>query len=161
MQDAINALGGADVRRTYMTIGKGGTFRLEVPEGTKGAKTRTYEVEVDGAKVTKTKTEINKSLLQDVLVKDMNVYTGNYGESLNVDVDINGVDFTLQFKTDSSYGMDFMEKIPGVDLTQRMNIRGYDFEDDKGKRRRGLSIEQDGEKIDGYFYDWSLNDAGQ
>lgn len=153
MQDQINALGGADVRRTYMTIGKGGTFRLQVEKGTKDAKTRSYEVEVDGVKVTKEKTEIHKSLLKDVTIKNISVYNGNYGESINVDVLINGTEFTLQFKADSSFGMDFMEKVPGIDLSKPLNIRGYDFEPEPGKRKRGLSIEQGGEKITGFFYD--------
>jgi len=154
MQDAINALGGADERKLYMTIGKGGTFRLQVEPGTKGAKTRTYEVDGDnGEKITKSKTEIHKSLLKDVLIKDLNVYNGNFGESVNADVTIGGMDFCLQFKSESSFGMDFMEKIGNVDLTKPMNIRGYDFEDEKGKRRKGISIEQDGEKVTSYFYD--------
>jgi len=153
MQDAINALGGADIRRTYMTIGKGGTFRLEVPEGTAGSQARTYEVEVDGVKTTRTKIEINKSKLESVMIKSIGIYDGKFGESVNVSVDIKGFEFTIQIKADSSYGMDFMEKIPNVNLYEPVTLIGYDFEDDKGKNRRGLSIYQDGEKIQGFFYD--------
>jgi len=61
---------------------------------------------------------------------------------------------SLSLHTDHRYFTDFVKKAAGADFTMPMTIKPYDFEDNNKKRITGMTIMQDGEKLEDYFYDF-------
>jgi hypothetical protein len=52
----------------------------------------------------------------------------------------------------SRYALDFMKKVPNIKLADPVELSPYDFEDDNGKTRKGISIKQGEVKIGNYFF---------
>lgn len=140
------ALKNVRVNKTFASILADGLFHQTVPEGTEGAVKRYYETS-DGKKGTKT--ELTFDTMSGV-ISAIFFFEGEFGSTLHVVVD--GVE--LSMNTASTYAEDFMKKLPNIDLSKEVELSPYAFTDEKGKARKGISIVQDGVKIQNAFYDF-------
>ena len=138
--------------KKYVTVLADGKFHQNVPEGTEGAVIRTYE-DKDG--VEQKKTELVFDSVDGVITK-LSFEDGDYGKSLNIELDGDGV---ISLATSSNFGEDFMKKLPNIDLSKSVNIAPFAFEDDKKKMRKGVSITQDGNKIESAYYNKDTKEA--
>ena len=133
---------------TYLGI-IGGKFRQSVPQGTPGAILRTWETK-DGKKGEKWEKEY-ESLTGKIT--GINFYDGEFGKNITVFFKDGDEDYGLTLGVATPYAEDLMKKIPAVIFDKTLTVSPYDFTDDKGKRRRGITIYQDGKKIQDFFTD--------
>lgn len=73
-----------------------------------------------------------------------------FGNSYEVTID-DGELYQVSFKESSRYGKDFISKLPGIDFTKWVKITPYEMKDDNGKERRGISVQQNGDKLKSFF----------
>lgn len=134
----------------YVSIlGSDGSFRVASEEGAEGAIRRDYETS-DGKKGTKWElifTELSG------LISDISIQDGNYGRTINVSVGDGDDKFILATNSDNNFGTDLMKKLPNIDLTKEVVFTPYSFDGDDGKKKKGLSIKQDDQKIQSFFWD--------
>ena len=132
----------------YLSV-VGGNMVEASEEGVEGAVKREYETS-DGTKGTKWEI-LHKNLtghLTTITFDD-----SKYGERAILKFQ-NGEDKAqLSFPTDSKYFADFAKKAPNLDLSKEISINVYDFEPEEGKRLTGVSLKQDGDKVDNYYWD--------
>lgn len=89
-----------------------------------------------------------------------------FGQLFKLTVEKDGEKAILSFKTGAdNYFVDFLKKIPNVDLTKEVNIAGaYDFTSTnkagREKRYVGVTIKQGGEKIKGAYWDGKKSPKG-
>lgn len=134
----------------FLSILSDGTMRLSVPEGTEGAVKREYETS-DGK--TGTKYELVYTELSGTISK-IAFWDGDFGKLLQLTVTDGEEDpIVLSIGTASSFGEDIMKKLPAIDLLQPVVIAPYAFEDDKGKKRKGVTLKQGDKKIESFYYD--------
>jgi hypothetical protein len=133
---------------TYLQI-IGGKLRKSVPEGTPGAIRRDWETK-DGKKGTKFEKEY-ESLTG--VITGLNFYDGEFGKNLTVFFKDGEEDYGLSMGVATQYAEDFMKKLPNVNLEQEVMLIPYDFEDDKGRRHKGITVSQSGVKLKNFFYD--------
>lgn len=134
----------------FLSILSDGTMRLSVPEGTEGAVKREYETS-DGK--TGTKYELVYTELSGTITK-IAFWDGDFGKLLQLTVTDGEEDpIVLSIGTASSFGEDIMKKLPAIDLLQPVVIAPYAFEDDKGKKRKGVTLKQSDKKIESFYYD--------
>lgn len=141
---------GTQSSRTYIKIGADGTIRQKVTADTEGAVRRDYELP-DGTKGTAW--ELVYSWVEGYIA---NAYftEGKYGTQLMLDIQgTDGNEATLSIGLNSRFAEPIMQALPNVDPEQIVKIQPYDYEKD-GKRRTGVSIYQDGERIASYFQKW-------
>jgi hypothetical protein len=134
----------------FVSILADGKMHLNVPEGTPGAIKREYETS-DGKKGTK-----NELVFTELsgLIKKINFWDGDYGKLLQVTVEDGEEEpVVLSVSTESNFGEDLMKKLPNVNLEKPVTIVPFAFEDDKGKKKRGITVYQDDEKIESFYYD--------
>ena len=137
-------------RQNYVSIlSSDATFRVVVPDGTEGSIKREYETS-DGKKGTKTELVFNKLTGK---ITNIGFYDGDFGKQLQLTITDDKGDLTLSVNTAQNYGEDIMKKIPNINLDKEVVLVPYSFEDDKGKIRKGVTITQDGKKIESFFYD--------
>lgn len=132
---------------TYYSVLADGKFHTTVEKDTEGAVLREYETS-DGKKGSK-----YELVAQAVTGKITNVaiYDGDFGKSVQVTLGDN--ELILALSTASNFGEDFMKKLPNIDVTKDVKFSPYSFEDEKGKKRRGITIYQDGNKIADYYHE--------
>lgn len=130
--------------KKYITIVQG-KFRQNVPEGTEGSQIRHYETK-DGKKGSKHELVFNG---WNGLVTKIEFYDGEYGEVVNIHFE----DIIVQVNKESRYFASLLEKLPNVNFGQIVVLTPYDFEDDEGARRVGVSVQQNGEKLQSHFFD--------
>lgn len=134
----------------YVSILSDGLLHLGATEETEGAIKREYETS-DGTKVSKWElvyTELS-GMITKVAFQD-----GDYGKSLRLTVtDDKDESVVLSVNTQNNFGEDLMKKLPNVDLTKGVKFAPYSFEDDKGKKRKGVTVYQDDKKIENFYYD--------
>lgn len=82
------------------------------------------------------------------VIKAIRFKDSDYGEMCNVEFE----DSYLQMNTSGRYFQDFACKIFNVDLSKPVTLHPYDMEVD-GKKKTGISLQQDGQKLKNYFYD--------
>lgn len=121
-----------------------GTFVQPVEEGTSGSVARSWEV--NGNKGTSY--EIPWESWGGKIV-DIRFNENDYGKTCVVEFD----DAVVYLKTSSKYFRSFAERVMACDLEKEVELRPYDFESDDGKRLTGISVKQDGEKIQSHYYD--------
>lgn len=138
-----------DDKKYVNILGSDGSLRITVSEGTEGAKRREYETS-DGKTGVKYE-HVFKSI--SGMVTDLSFYDGDYGKNILMDFDNEGEILTLTVNTASNFGEDLMKKLPNIDFSQRVLIIPYAFEDEKGKTRKGLTINNQGDKVQNFFYD--------
>ena len=119
-------------------------IRVKTEESNPEAIKREYEV--DG------KSGIKYELAYDNLsgyIKDIQIYQGDFGKQLQVTVD----DIVLSVPLGTGFADDLLKKLPAVNLSEPVNLVPYNFEDEKRKPRKGITIYQGEEKINNFFYD--------
>ena len=134
----------------YVSIlGSDGTFRVQVPEGTEGSVVREYELKdgTKGSKIEQVFTTLSGK------ITGVGFIESEYGKNLILTITDEAGDVKLSMSTEQNFGEDFMKKLPGLDLDQAVTLKPYAFEDDNGKTRKGITVYQDGEKMDNFFYD--------
>jgi hypothetical protein len=132
---------------TYYSVLSDGKFHTTVEKDTPGAVLREYETS-DGKKGSK-----HELVAQSITGKITNVsiYDGDFGKSVQVTLGDN--ELILALSTNSNFGEDMMKKLPNIDVTKDVKFSPYSFEDEKGKKRKGLTIYQDGNKIADYYHE--------
>lgn len=137
-------------KTAYVTIlASDGTFRLVVPTGTPGSILREYELK-DGTKGSK-----NELVFQKMtgIIQDVSFFDGSFGRLIQLDILVNNKVLTLSCSSEQNYGEDIMKKLPNIKLDQVVELSPYAFTDEKGKIKKGMSIVQDGAKVQNFFYD--------
>ena len=133
----------------YLTI-VGWTMVEKSEEGVEGAKKRDYETS-DGK--TGVKWEIHyKNLLGRITWLEFK--NTDYGEQFTLT--LSGSEWQqakLSMNTDSRYFTDFGKKLPNINLEEEIELNSYDFKTPDGKQLRWLSIKQDGQKINDFYWD--------
>jgi len=133
-------------QRDYIKIlSSDGTFRLPAQENEPGAVRREYETS-DGKKGVKWEHVMEQ---WDGKINGVSFRDSDYGQTLELATD----DGVFSLNTDHNYAQDLMAKLPNIDFDKDVTLRPYSFEDEKKKLRRGVSVEQEGEKIKSFFYD--------
>jgi len=141
-----------DTKEYINILGSDGTFRKVVPEGTLGSVKREYETS-DG------KTGVKyEHIYKEVsgYITDMQFHDGDYGENIIIEIAISEdkeQKVYVSVSTGSSFGEDFMKKLPNINLDEIVTLSPYAFEDEKGKTRKGITVMQNGVKLTNYFYD--------
>lgn len=137
--------------KIYASVLADGMIHVEVPEGTEGAVKRDYETSdgKTGSKFEHTYDELSGK------VSSISFYDGDFGKSLQITVEDadGGKPIMLSLNTSSSYAEDVMKKLPNVDINNEVSFIPYSFTDDKGKKKKGMTLKQNGEKIGNYYYD--------
>ena len=139
-----------DQKGKFISVLADGKMHLNVPEGTEGAIKREYETS-DGKKGSKTElvfTELSG------IISGLKFWEGDYGVSLQVTV-LDGEEepVILSLNATQTFGEDFMKKLPNINLKKPVTISPYSFEDDKEKKRRGVTVYQEDEKVENFYYD--------
>lgn len=133
----------SDKSQKYATI-VDGSIRIQVSEGFEGAVRRDYETKA-GLKGTKWELayEALEGKIERVIIKD-----AEWGKMLEVTID--GV--ILSMNTETNYAQDIMKKLPNVSVNDVVKFKPYAFENDNGKKIKGMTIYQNGGKINSYFH---------
>lgn len=76
-----------------------------------------------------------------------------YGNSFEVVIRDAADLFQLSFSENSRFWTDFARKLPNIDFNIPIKITAYDFTDSERKRRIGISVEQDGIKIQSFYHE--------
>jgi hypothetical protein len=128
-----------------------GTFRTRVEKDHPQAVMREYETK-DGAKATKYE-RIVTSLAG--YIEDIGIHESDYGKVIQIKLDPNseGRNPIVQLSTETTYGEDFLKRLPGIDLSREVRLAPYAFTDDNGREQRGISVTQGEDKIKNFFYD--------
>jgi len=133
----------------YASINAEGVISVKVEEGTPGAKFKEYELR-DGTKGSKWVLEYNKL---DGFITDVKFFDGNFGEQINVSIKDESGEVILTLPLGSNYASDIMKKLPNIDFSKKVVIAPFSFEDDKKKRKKGVTIYQENNKIKSFFSD--------
>lgn len=134
-----------DSGKKYLTVLADGKFHQTVPEGTEGAVIREYE---DKDEQKKTKTELIFDSVSGS-ISNISFEDGDFGKNLNIELDGDGV---VSLGTSSSFGEDLMKKLPNINLSKPIKLSPYAFTAE-GKSRKGITVYQDDEKIESYYFD--------
>lgn len=135
---------GTSEKRTYLHITYG-KLRMKTTESDPEAQTRENK---DG----KTIYERVYSWVEGTLTGIYYKQDDKFGNSFEVIVDDGKDRFQISFSEGDNYFMDFFSKLPNADVSKIIRIAPYDFEDkNTGKRRKGITLMQGGEKIENYF----------
>lgn len=140
--------------KTYLSIlGSDGQIHQTVEEGVEGAVKREYETS-DGK--TGEKWELKFSSFTGFII-DVKFFEGDFGANILIDLkDEDDNEYTLAISASSTFGEQFMMKLPNLDLTKEVLLKPYSFPDKKnaGKRIRGLKLVQDDEPVLDYFTEY-------
>jgi len=130
--------------KPYLSI-VGGNIVQKVDKETPGARHREYELK-DGGKGEKWELVFMNwtGKIKNIFFKET-----DYGEVCNIDLG----DAVLTLNTSSRYFTDFACKVLNADLNQEMVFHPYDMEIEGGKKRQGISLQQNGNKLTNYFWD--------
>lgn len=129
-----------------------GSLRTKVDKDHPEAIAREYETR-DGVKSVKYERKIDALT---GIIEDIGFYDGEFGKVLNITLDENeeGRHPVIQIGVETSYGEDFLKRLPAIDLTQEVYIAPYAFTDEEnGREVRGVSVMQNKVKIKNFFYD--------
>jgi hypothetical protein len=133
-------------RKIYLSIVQG-TLRQTVDKTTENAVERKYKTkDKAGNEIEATKWEL--SFIEWYgRVLDIRLKNGEYGEVLEIEFE----DAIITMHIKSRFFINFMQKLPNINLNKTFSVHPYDFEAN-GKKLKGVSIEQEGEKIKSYYW---------
>jgi hypothetical protein len=144
-------------KKRYLTILADGKLHERVDEDTEGAKVRTKK-EQDGTVVDvedKDGNTIYELTYPGIVatIKDVKFNESDYGTNVNIELeDEDDNQFILSLACSSNYGERFMEVLPNLDLNEEVDFTPYSFTPKgKSEKVRGLTIMQDGEKVENAF----------
>lgn len=143
----------------YISVKADGRFHEKVPEGTEGAVLREYTVKKDGVETKGQKWELLYREVSGVHITNIRFEDGDYGENILLTLSDGEQEVTWSESTGSNFGSDLMQKLPNIDLSQKVSFKPYAFEDEHGKDKRGVTIAQS-DKITNFFYDGEKNVHG-
>jgi len=134
--------------KIFLTI-KEGSFRQKVEDGVPGAVRRDFINPSTGKEghVYELGYRNWAGTIERVEIKEL-----DFGRIMEVDLG----DAIINIPVDKQYFIDLASKMPALDLKKEVIFTPYDFEAD-GKRRTGISVMQEGEKIKSFFYDGKKN----
>src|SRR5574343_211324 len=86
-------------------------------------------------------------------LRDVVIHDGDYGEQLVVKLNSNGTYHAINIPKESKYYNSFMERLIGIDVSQDVTISPYNFADEKDPDKKivGISVKQNGVKIDSQY----------
>jgi len=136
--------------RNYVRVLSDGSIRRKVSPDTEGAELRKWKL-ADG-----TMGETWELVYENIEGRIKKVWFSDtqFGPQVNATFTDGEDDVTLTINLQSRFADDFMKKLPSVDFSQPVALVPYSFEDDKGKRRTGITFYQDDDKLTNYFYDY-------
>ncbi len=122
----------------------GGNIVQKVDKDTEGARHREYEV--DGTKGEKWELVFMnwKGIIQNIEFEET-----DYGQVCKIDLG----DAILCLNTSSRYFTDFACKIFSADLTHELLFHPYSIAKEEGKKKQGISLQQNNLKLSNFFYD--------
>ena len=92
------------------------------------------------------------------VIFDVNTHDSEFGKQLIVKLKKGDWTHQVTIPQQSKYFGSFLEKLPNINLNQEIEMRPFNYEDEKsGKKRIGISINQLGEKIGSFYHDWNNN----
>lgn len=142
------ALHTPEARGRLLYILADGLLREQVDEGTEGAKLRT--VKDDDGNIKAEKWELTYPGITGSII-GITTYDGDYGTNIQIVMkDENDEEYMVSLKANSKYGEDFLHKLPKIDMTKEVSLKGYNFESD-GRKMTGITVSQDGEKLTNAF----------
>lgn len=149
-------------RDTFVTIlGSDGTFRERVADGATGPNIQTREIidKKTGAKSYKTEEVFNKLT---GMITGIGFYDGNYGTNIQITVADEGKADVISLPINDPFGEDFMKKFPNVDTSKKVTFAPYCFADKANPENKikGLTLLQDGVKVDNFFVEKTENPDG-
>lgn len=137
-------------RKIFANILGDGSIRVQTNENDPDAVKREYENP-------KTKEKgIKYELVYDSLsgfIRGVAFVPTDYGTQLQLTIGDDEEEIVLSMNTQSSYADDVMKKLPKIDFKIPVELTPYSFEDDKGKVRKGITVEQLQTKITSFFFD--------
>lgn len=132
--------------KIYLSIVQG-TITQKVTEDTPNAKKRAYE-KANGEMSEKWELQFKNVSGK---ITNLQFKESPFGEQFVIQLqDVDEV-YVLQFPVDSKYFTDFGKKISNIDLSGEVVLSPFDFEVE-GNRKTGITIYQEGTKIDNYFW---------
>jgi len=134
--------------KVYLRI-VGGNIVQKVNPGTDGARLRQYELP-NGTKGEKWE---NVFMSWEGKIKSIVFKENDYGEDCIIELG----DAYLALAVDGRYFSDFASKVFSGDIAKAFLFHPYDMEGDNGKKKSGISLQQEGEKLKNYFYDGKEN----
>ena len=129
-------------------LGSDGTFRVEVAPQTPRAVVREYEQD----DVKKIKHELVYHKLTGK-IENISFRDGNYGRTIDMFIRNDKALYIVSVNTANNYASSIMKVLPNLNLEKEVVFKPYAFKGDNGKDLKGVSVEQDGEKILNYFWD--------
>ena len=132
----------------FSVLNSTGKFHTEVSPEAEGAMRREYETS-DGAKGVKYE---HVAGAIEGMITNISIYEGDYGKQIQLDIGEGEELVTIFLSTQSSFGEDFMKKLPNIKVNEAVRLVPFSFEDEKGKKRRGLTIYQSEQKVEGYYH---------
>ena len=131
---------------TWYSINEG-KFKKKVTEDTPGAIPRKWET-TDG------KSGIKYELHYNALfgfIEGIKIVDGEYGKQIVVtlDKDQDGETPIIALAVNQKYGVDFLKKLPAIDLKKEVRIMPFNFDNDDGKEVTGVRVDHkdDNEKF--------------
>lgn len=134
----------SDNTKPYISI-VGGNIVQKVDKSTPGARLREYEL-ANGQKGEKWELVYMSwtGKVHNISFKDT-----EYGTVCNIDLG----DALLTLNTSGRYFTDLACKLLSADITQELVFHPYDMEVEGGKKKQGVSLQQNGEKLKNFFWD--------
>lgn len=142
------ALETVDTSKIYLSIVKGNLVQ-KVEEGAEGARKRVYE-KSDGSSGEKWELTYKSvsGYLSNLTFKD-----SEFGEKFVIELTDGEEKYQIKFPSSGSYFADFGKKISDIHLDLPITINPYDFTTKEGKKKTGLFILQEGQKLTSTFWD--------
>jgi hypothetical protein len=140
--------------KKYLTVLSDGKFHQSVPDGIPNSIVREY-ADRQGTKHSKTELVYGgvKGLITGITFKD-----GEYGMSIQISLGDKGI---ISLSTTSSFGEDFMKKLPNIDIEKPVRLVPYAFSADD-KNKKGITVYQGeslNEKVGSYYWDIEKNET--
>lgn len=132
--------------KKFISVLADGKFHQTVPEGTPNSIKREYE-DKQGGKHSKIELVFDEA---SGFISKISFNDNEYGKTLNVELDGK---VTVSLNVESNFADDLMKKLPNVKLDQSVILAPYAFEDDNKRNRRGITIYQNGIKVENAFWD--------
>lgn len=140
--------------KTFLTILSDGKLHQRVEEGTPGAVEREYKRDVKddkGKVIGEEKCVVHELLYESLTGNITNGYfnKGLFGENLILEIDNDGA---VSIPVKSRFAETFMNMLPNIELNKPVVLKTYSYiPKGKTEKSKGISVTQDGVKIQGYF----------
>jgi hypothetical protein len=142
--------GGVRLRIGISTDDKGrkkAVIGMNCPEGTPGAKAvEKAEGQPALDKNGKQVYRLEYDYVEGKITRMENKET-DFGKFLDVTISDGKDVFTLRLERGERYWSDFLQRVPLVDFAKPLRLTPYNFKDEEGKTKAGISILQEGHKI--------------